>query len=103
VHTADGQPFDLYGERLAIAGGTVLIGSEFHPNAAGVQVGASYVYSRVNGQWVQLYQLQPIDGMEFGEFGCSLATDGRTLVVGAGKQGVSAGPFSGEAYTYEFD
>ena len=84
---ADGQPFDLYGERLAIANGTVLIGSEFHPNAAGVQVGAGYVYSRVNGQWVQLYQMQPSDGMEFGEYGCSIATDGSDAGCGRRQTG----------------
>ena len=99
----DGQAFDLYGERLAVSGDVLLVGSDFRANPAGVPVGAGYVYERAGDQWELRMELQPSDGQAFGEFGCSAATDGRTLLVGAGKQGVSAGPFSGEAYWYDFE
>jgi hypothetical protein len=97
----DGLPGDSFGDRLAIAGNTILVGADFHPNTAGDPVGSAYVYQRIKGVWKQTTEMMPSDGQPFGEFGCSIATDGRTLVVGAGKQGVSAGSFSGEAYTYE--
>jgi len=100
---SDGLGGDSFGDRLAIAGNTILVGADFHPNASGDLVGSAYVYQRVNGTWKQTAEMMPSDGQAFGEFGCSIATDGRTLVVGAGKQGVSTGPFSGEAYTYDLD
>lgn len=100
---ADGLSGDSFGDRLAIAGNTILVGADFHPNASGDLVGAAYVYTRVNGVWSQAAEMLPSDGQPFGEFGCSIATDGRTIVVGAGKQGVSAGPYSGEAYAYDFN
>jgi hypothetical protein len=100
---SDGLAGDSFGDRIAVANGTVLVGADFHPNASGELVGSAYAYQRVKGAWTQVMEMLPPDGQAFGEFGCSIATDGRTLVVGAGKQGVSAGPFSGEAYVYPFE
>jgi len=96
----DGRSGDEYGYRITVGGDWVVVGADVHANAAGDPVGAAYGYRRVGAAWQPQFEIFPSDGQPFGEFSCSLATDGKILVVGAGSQAGSAGASVGEAYVY---
>ena len=97
----DGADFDLLGFRVAISGSTVLAGAENRALGNSQAVGAAYVFESKDGVWSQLAELIPSDGMAFELFGCSIALDDQTLLVGAGGQTTRIGQGAGEAYTYD--
>lgn len=100
---ADGLSDDLFGVRMAAGDDWVAVGAEEHPNPAGAFTGATYVYHREKNTWAQRFELFPSDGTDGAEFGCSLATDGKTLLVGAGHQDRPQGLLVGESYAYKLD
>lgn len=101
---AGGQPGDVFGHRLAIGDGSLAVGSNVETNPAGVTTGAAHLYRAAHHAWIQQAMVFPSDGTQQGQFTSSLATDGRTLVVGNGFQhSENVRPFPGEAYVYDLD
>jgi hypothetical protein len=93
---------DAFGRRVAIGRGILAVGSNFETNPAGVRVGAVHLYLKAHHAWTEQIEVFPSDGTRRGQFACSLATDGHTLVVGNGLQrGEHGTVFAGEAYTYD--
>ena len=89
---------DKFGYAVAVDGDIAVIGA-FQDDDNGVDSGAVYVFSRVEGVWTQAAKLTALDGEAYDNFGISVAVDGDTVVVGApGNDG--AGADSGAAYVF---
>jgi hypothetical protein len=96
----DGENFDFFGSRLAISGSTVVIAAEEHSTPAGSFTGSAYIFQREKDSWEQTQELIANDGTAGAKFGCSVALDGKTLLVGAGPQSTATGVSAGEAYVF---
>lgn len=100
----DANDGDGLGVRVAIGKDTVAVGSDTQTSPAGIATGSVHVYHRVHHAWTERAVLFPSDGTRHGQFSCSLATDGRTLLVGNGFQRFpGVGSLAGEAYLYDLD
>ena len=89
---------DKFGYAVAVDGDIAVIGA-YQDDDNGVDSGAVYVFSRVEGVWTQAAKLTAFDGEAYDNFGISVAVDGDTVVVGApGNDG--AGADSGAAYVF---
>jgi hypothetical protein len=82
---------DLFGQSLAISGdaSTILVGGYLDNN----NIGASYVFTQVNGVWTQQNRLTPTGGVGQTQFGLGSALDatGRTALVGAPNDNTAVG------------
>jgi PKD repeat protein len=78
----DGMEHDGFGYSVAIDGDTAVIGATSDLENNG-HPGSAYVYVRSGGFWSQEAKLTPDDSMTGDMFGCSVALDGDTAVVGA--------------------
>ena len=77
---APGQDGQLFGWNAVIRGDTIVVGA--NGDTAGLG-GVTYVFQRVNEQWLQEALLQPEATASGDNFGFSVALDGDTLVIGA--------------------
>ena len=94
----DGVGGDKFGYAVAVDGDIAVIGA-YQDDDNGVDSGAVYVFSRVEGVWTQAAKLTAFDGEAYDNFGISVAVDGDTVVVGApGNDG--AGADSGSVYVF---
>lgn len=75
---SDGIASDRFGISVAISGDTAVVGAPWEE----AQRGAAYVYTRVNGSWVEQAKLTASDGLATLKFGFSVAISGDTIVVG---------------------
>jgi hypothetical protein len=95
---SDGSPGDKFGQSVAISGDTIVIGApEDTPN--GSFSGSAYVFQKPPGGWAsttQTAKLTASDVASGDRFGCSVAIDGNTAVIGA--DGHDA---NGSAYIFE--
>ena len=92
----DGELDDLFGGRVAISDGLVVIGATGN-DELGESSGAAYVYSASSGN--QLMKLLPSDGKAGGQFGSSIAIQNGLIAVGA--SGLNA--VYGYEYNYDCD
>ncbi len=94
----DGVGGDKFGYAVSVDGDIAVIGA-YQDDDNGVDSGAVYVFSRVEGVWTQAAKLTAFDGAAYDNFGISVAVDGDTVVVGApGNDG--AGADSGSVYVF---
>ena len=99
--TLTGVGGDKFGYAVAVDGDIAVIGA-YQDDDNGVDSGAVYVFSRVEGVWTQAAKLTAFDGEAYDNFGISVAVDGDTVVVGApGNDG--AGADSGSVYVFTRD
>ena len=117
---------DRFGERVAISGDVIVVGTRFErsgatgvngdqsDNSAGSNLrgaGAAYVFRRENGQWSQEAYLKASNTDDEDQFGVSVAISGDAIVVGAsfedsgatgvnGDQGNNSRSNSGAAYVF---
>lgn len=100
---ADGAPFDLFGQALAIGGETIAVGAQGADDPAGARnSGAVYVFQRSGEKWAQQVKLIG-DGVAADYFGHAVAIGGDTLVVGAYGHNGNAGNNSGVVYIFQRD
>lgn len=95
----DGGFNEQFGASVGISGDTVVIGARY----ADGYTGAAYVFEKPTGGWhdmTQTAKLTPSDGTENDFFGCSVAVDGDTIVIGAYGDDDN-GSQSGSAYVFE--
>ena len=95
IAPADGGAANLFGDSVAISGGTALVGA---PTYAGS--GAVYVFVRSAGVWAQQGLLSVGASAAGDEFGQSVAIDGNTAVVGARFHDTGAVNDSGATYVF---
>jgi nucleoside-specific outer membrane channel protein Tsx len=84
---ADGAAGDDFGDSVAIAGSTAVVGAPFHNSDAG----AAYVFTQSGSTWSQQAELTAADGAAGDDFGASVAIAGSSAVVGAYGSNSSAG------------
>ncbi len=96
---ADGAPIDFFGDSVAIAGDTVIIGAAEDELGGGAPQGSAYVFVRSGTTWTQQQKLTAVDGSAFDFFGFSVAISGDTAVIGT-LQDVGSVFQQGSAYVF---
>lgn len=94
----DGATSDYFGNSVALAGGTAIIGARFDDDN-GSDAGSAYVFTRNGGAWSQEAKLTASDAAENDRFGYSVALDDQTAVIGA-QFDDDGGNASGSAYIF---
>jgi len=79
---SDGEFGDSFGNAVVLDGNYAFIGNDGGDNAQGVYTGSVYVFKRVGGQWVEVQELTPSDGIFDNHFGSAIAFDDPYLLVG---------------------
>jgi len=97
---SDGAGQDCFGESVALAGDTVVVGTSWHDANATTDQGAAYVFVRNGTTWSQQAQLVAADGASQDRFGYSVALDGETALVGAPYDDVDSDVNQGSAYVF---
>jgi hypothetical protein len=78
----DGAPGDQFGASVAVSGDIAVIGAPGDDDN-GSQSGSAYVFRRTGGLWQQVAKLTPADGIEWANFGRSVALYGELAFIGA--------------------
>jgi hypothetical protein len=94
----DGADNDNFGMSVAVSGNTVIIGAP-DDDDNGDNSGSAYVFVRSGESWSQQAKLTADDGTEDAGFGCSVAIDGDTAVIGAAKD-LENNNTSGSTYVF---
>lgn len=84
-----------FGESVAISGDTLIVGA---PDA-GASSGAAYVFGRAAGDWTEAARLVSGDAVAPRRFGCAVAVEGPTAIVGA-RDDAEKGALAGAAYVF---
>jgi hypothetical protein len=82
----DGYPGDQFGRSVAIEGNTIVVGS-YYGDSNKPDTGSAYVFARSGGVWTQQQKLVAPDAAPNDRFGCSVAIDNNTIVIGAYRDG----------------
>ncbi len=97
---ADGAGSDNFGTTVALSGDTAIVGASFDDVGANVDQGSAYVFTRSGTAWTQQAQLTAAGGAASDGFGCSVAHDGDTALVGAYLVDVRGTSNQGAAYVF---
>ncbi len=95
---SDGAASDWFGYSVAISGDTAIVGA-YGDDDNGDLSGAAYIFTRTGTAWSQQAKLTPGDGAGGDQFGCFVAIDGDTVIVGAYGDD-DKGNDSGAAYAF---
>jgi len=97
----DGPTDDKFGCAVAVSGDTAVVGAEAD-NAGGQSTlqGAAYIFVRSGTTWSQQQKLTASDGARGDAFGCAVAIDGDTVLVGAQWDDVGTNLSQGSAYVF---
>lgn len=95
----DAAESDLFGISVAFFGQTLAVGSVFDDDG-GMSSGSAYVFEDRGTGWAQAGKLVAPDGAAWDRFGCELAIDGRTVLVGAVSGDESSNANSGSLYSF---
>ncbi|MEA5075213.1 MAG: tandem-95 repeat protein, partial [Coriobacteriia bacterium] len=79
---ADGEAGDQFGAKVALSGGTAVVGAPYDDDK-GLNSGAAYVFTGSGAIWTQQVKLTATDAVDESRFGSSAAIDGDTVVVGS--------------------
>jgi FG-GAP repeat protein len=97
---SDGVPFDDFGQSVALAGDTAVVGADFATVGKNAFQGAAYVFARSGEQWTEQVKLVASDGAANDDLGISVATDGRRAMAGAWLADVNGTSDQGAAYVF---
>ena len=78
----DGSAGGAFGESIAIADTTVVIGDPFHDVGANASQGVAYVFSGAAATWAQQDEITATDAGALTEFGQAVAASATTIMVG---------------------
>lgn len=98
ITASDADTSGFFGESIAIAGDTVVVGA-VGDDELGSLAGAAYVFTRSGGVWTEQQKLTASDGGLNHTFGRSVSISGDTLIVGSDGDD-DLGGFSGSAYVF---
>ena len=99
IQSTDIEAGDFFGFSVSIDGDTVVIGATGDKNGSQSGVGAAYIFTRSGSTWTQQAKIQASDRYTGDDFGCSVAIDGDTVIVGAQRED-SYGNDAGSAYVF---
>jgi hypothetical protein len=94
---SDAGAFDRFGSSLAINNEHIFAGTPLNDNSKG----GVYVFSKVDGEWVEETKLTALDGQEADGFGFSVALFDDVLAVGAYGVDVGNAMNAGAVYLYK--
>jgi hypothetical protein len=98
ISATDGGRGELFGQSVAMSGGTAVVGASRHANGTGM--GVAYVFERSGAAWTQETVLTGSDSTADDYFGLSVAVSGETAIVGANEHQVGANRAQGAAYVF---
>jgi hypothetical protein len=97
----DGAEEDTFGQSVALAGDTALVGAYADDTLAGSDAGSAYVFVRSGTTWTQQQQLLAVGGAAGDTFGVSVSLSGDIALVGAsGRDTFGGGGNAGAAYVF---
>ena len=99
---SDAAAFDSFGQSVAIAGDTAIVGAD-RDSDGGSESGSAYIFERNQGgvdNWGEVIKLTASDAAPVDLFGISVAISGDTAIVGADHND-DAGDFSGSTYIFQ--
>lgn len=79
----DGKIGDWFGESVAIEGNLMVVGATGASGTGLTDLGAAYVFERLNDTWTVVQKLAPAGGWLGDYFGSSVAIQGDRILVGA--------------------
>jgi len=91
---------DIFGNRVAIDGDTIVVGAKYWDSASDDFVGSAYVFTRTAGTWTQQGHLTADDGAASDEFANAVAISGDLIVIGSRFDDTDAGIDAGSAYVF---
>ena len=97
---SDAAADDWFGYSVSVSGSTMVVGAPRHTLGSNQYQGAAYVFVESGGKWVQQAELTASNGNAQDFFGCSVAVNGSTVVVGATGHYISAINTQGAAYVF---
>jgi len=100
VGASDGVPFDDFGQSVALAGDTAVVGADFATVGKNTLQGAAYVFVRSGEQWTEQTKIVASDGEANDDLGISVATDGQRTMAGAWLADVNGTADQGAAYVF---
>ena len=74
---------DRFGSSVAIAGDLIVVGAPEDEDGSNENSGSAYVFTRVDGEWLELQKLVPFAASPWQQFGWSVAVAGANLLVGS--------------------
>jgi hypothetical protein len=80
---SDGAAFDEFGVSVALVGDTVAVGAFEADISGNAGQGAAYVFTRSGSVWSEQQKLIANDGSTDDHFGCAVALDHESAVIGA--------------------
>ena len=96
----DARKGDQFGRAIAMSEDTVVVGAPMFDSHAGRDAGAAYVFTRNGARWNQRSKLIASDTNASDRFGASVATNGKTAIIGAPRRESRGQPASGAAYSF---
>ncbi|WP_309381220.1 InlB B-repeat-containing protein [Cerasicoccus frondis] len=78
---SDAAVEDNFGSSVSISGDTIVIGSKYDDDA-GISSGSAYVFTRIDGEWLEQTKLIASDAAANDRFGFRVSISGDTAVVG---------------------
>ena len=100
LKAADGAAGDEFGSSAALSGDTAVVAAVGDDTAAGANAGSAHVFTRSGTDWAWQAQLIAADGAADDRFGCSVAVDGDTALVGAYGDDFGISQWVGTAYVF---
>jgi hypothetical protein len=97
---SDGAAGDLFGDSVAISGGTVVVGVPKGDIGSNQDQGSAYVFVGVSNSWTQQAKLTASDGAAYDQFGVSVAVYEDTIVVGAFSDDFGSSSNQGSVYVF---
>jgi hypothetical protein len=83
LSASDGAANDVFGNAVALAGDTALVGATFDDIGPSNAQGSAYVFTRSGSSWTEQAMLTASDGNADDAFGWSVALSGDTALIGA--------------------
>ncbi|MEB3827061.1 ricin-type beta-trefoil lectin domain protein [Phormidium sp. CCY1219] len=105
---SDLEPDDRFGSSVALSGNWAIVGCPGKKRQGMPFSGAAYIYQFQNGQWQQKTQVQASNLQNGDSFGCSVAIEGKVVLVGAFGNAAprsrrESGWGAGAAYCYQLE
>lgn len=96
----ESQPFDAFGTSVDLQGNTAIVGAR-GADTSGVSKGTAYLFSLINGIWIEQARFMILAGQEFDLFGSAVALDGQTVLIGAEGVDFAGDDSRGKAFLFE--
>lgn len=93
---------DRFGCSVDLDNDTAIVGAYFDAAAVGMMAGSAHVFRKSSGIWSKEATLTPDDLAQGDKFGCSVALDGDTALVGADGDDTTSLPNPGIGKAYVF-